>query len=57
VLPQQHNTMRPTHGHLGDLDEDDLQYEYQVLMVSETGSHGLNSMQHNLVNYQVADDD
>lgn len=60
VLAQQRNSARPMHGHLGDMDADDLEYEYQVLQVSETGAggmHRLNSMQHDLIDYSVADDD
>lgn len=60
LLPQQTTLMRPMHGHLGDMDEDDLEYDYQVLQVSDTGAggmHRLNSMQHDLIDYTVADDD
>jgi hypothetical protein len=59
LLAQQHNTPRPMHGHLGDLDEDDLEFDYQVRMVNEAGARNLNSMQRHLNANEptVADDD
>jgi len=48
VLSHQHTSVRPSHAHLGDMDEDDLQYEYQVLQVQENGKRELNSLQQHL---------
>lgn len=45
VLAQRRNHPRPLHGHIGDRDEDDLQFDYQVAMVHEGGPRALNSMQ------------
>jgi hypothetical protein len=58
LLAQTRNTPRPMHGHLGDLDSDDLEYAYQVMMVDES-HHAPNSLQLALTKREVkvADDD